>query len=381
MNQVTQFRNYYQQPTVTAVAVAAEPRLNLGGAIGLSFLAHLLLILLFPLVLFLLQFLGIHIPLFEPLAFKERDLEFTLVEAPPEPPRNKNTRLRSTQMSRSGGQRQPNKPIAQTIKPKGPVGPKRQPSPPPQPKAVAPPKQARQPARQAPQQQAPQPKATPQKAPQPTPPAPPAPTVSKAPQAAPIPSPPKPPSIRMPAPPAPKSIAAGPIAPSAGYGRSSGASSGSSGDVGPSQIPGSSRSGSGIPGAAGGGAGGTGNYDQDGSPGGGGGRPGVDALPAPDYGAYMAELQRRIKRNWHPPAAQEDKRVVLQFNIGKDGRLLNVTVQKSSGYSEADNAALSAVRLSAPFRPLPPGHKDNDLSIQFTFDYNVYKSSGRLTFR
>jgi TonB family protein len=121
--------------------------------------------------------------------------------------------------------------------------------------------------------------------------------------------------------------------------------------------------------------------DQVGSPGGGGGRPGVDALAAPDYGAYMAELQRRIKRNWRPPSAQEDKRVVVRFTIGRDGRLMTLALQRSSGYSEADQAALSAIKLSAPFRPLPAGHREDDLPIEFTFDYNVYRSGGGLSFR
>lgn len=121
--------------------------------------------------------------------------------------------------------------------------------------------------------------------------------------------------------------------------------------------------------------------NQYGSPGGGGGAPGVDALPEPDYGAYMAELQRRIKRNWNPPSAQEDKRVVVLFRIGKDGRLLSISLQESSGYSEADQAAMNAVRLSAPFRPLPLGHRGSDLPVQFTFDYNVLKGGGMASFR
>lgn len=109
-----------------------------------------------------------------------------------------------------------------------------------------------------------------------------------------------------------------------------------------------------------------------GNPGGGGGRPGIDAIKEPDFGPYMRELQRRIKMNWDPPKGNESKRVVLLFKIAKDGRLLSCSVFKSSGLQNADSAALNAVKLAAPFRPLPPEYKGQSIDIQFTFDYNVF---------
>lgn len=109
-----------------------------------------------------------------------------------------------------------------------------------------------------------------------------------------------------------------------------------------------------------------------GNPGGGGGRPGIDAVREPDFGPYMRELQRRIKMNWDPPKGNESKRVVLLFKIAKDGRLLSCSVFKSSGLQNADKAALNAVHLAAPFRPLPPEYKGQSIDIQFTFDYNVF---------
>ena len=109
-----------------------------------------------------------------------------------------------------------------------------------------------------------------------------------------------------------------------------------------------------------------------GNPGGGGGRPGIDAIKEPDFGPYMRELQRRIKMNWDPPKGNESKRVVLLFKIAKDGRLLSCSVLKSSGLQNADKAALNAVHLAAPFRPLPPEYKGANIDIQFTFDYNVF---------
>ena len=102
------------------------------------------------------------------------------------------------------------------------------------------------------------------------------------------------------------------------------------------------------------------------------GRPGVDAIKEPNFGPYMAELQRRIRANWDPPRGDESKRVVLLFTVAKDGRLKNIKVVKSSGSAAADKAAQAAVELTAPFRPLPSDYTGADIDIQFTFDYTVF---------
>ena len=80
--------------------------------------------------------------------------------------------------------------------------------------------------------------------------------------------------------------------------------------------------------------------------------------------------------NWDPPKGNESKRVVLLFKIAKDGRLLSCRVFKSSGLPNADKAAINAVQLTAPFRPLPAEYKASSIDIQFTFDYNVFGASG-----
>lgn len=92
----------------------------------------------------------------------------------------------------------------------------------------------------------------------------------------------------------------------------------------------------------------------------------------PDFGPYMRELQKSIKSNWIPPKGNESKRVVLIFKIAKNGKLLANKVFKSSGIVEADEAAIKAVNLTAPFKPLPKEFKGKSVDIQFTFDYNVF---------
>ena len=139
----------------------------------------------------------------------------------------------------------------------------------------------------------------------------------------------------------------------------------------------STGSGRGTGSGTGSGTGGRGTGNGGGNPGGGGGAPGINAIREPDFGPYMRELQRRIKMNWDPPKGNESKRVVLLFKIAKDGRLLSCSVFKSSGLQNADKAALNAVHLAAPFKPLPPEFKGQSIDIQFTFDYNVFGGSVR----
>jgi len=94
-----------------------------------------------------------------------------------------------------------------------------------------------------------------------------------------------------------------------------------------------------------------------------------------DFGPYMADLQRRIKRAWFPPKGNESKRVMVVFKVHRNGTMSNLRLQRSSGLAIADQAALKAVQNAAPFRQLPDG-APADVDIQFTFDYNVFKGSG-----
>ena len=359
-------------PTAISYGSRQNYSMSLMSMVILSVLVHALSILLAFIVVLVLQFFGFTIPLFEPLNLQQRDLEFVLVDNPTAPPRDKNTKNRAERATRSGGEVVKNQP---KVEPQRAAG---NPAKSAQPKAASKPQPKQQAVRKASQSA---PKAT--KAPtpkQPTPPQPKIPktTTSNAPQPV---APPNPvaPTIKTPMPSAPKTVS-GPVVKTA-----STSGSGGSGNVGPQQIPGGpisrSQLASASPGSSGsynpGGSGGRGTFNQSGSPGGGGGAPGVDALPEPDFGPYMAELQRRIRRNWNPPKEDRSKRVVALFTISRDGRLVNIRLQNSSGSQVADDAAMAAVRASAPFRPLPAGYRKSTIDVQFTFDYEVSGGSIR----
>jgi TonB family protein len=364
--------------------------------IAMSFLAHIVLAALVALTLQILAFLGLDINLLD-LKPKNKDVEFVLVDnAPKIPPKNP-TKNRAEHASRSGGKKTTKNPSAMpqqaagSRSPKSQSAPKTTPAPKPAPqKQATRPEPARKPApRQAPQRQQ-QPVTEPQRKPTPQPPqktpvhnvAPKAPAPKKVnfnkasdnnvPES---PKSPMAPTIRTPASGSRSTTRGGgpvvktPSFSSSPSGGSSG-SSGSSGNPGPSMISGSPSRSHGQNGSGGQG-GGQGAYNQSGSPGGGGGRAGIDASAEPDFGPYIAELQRRIRRNWSPPVEDRSKRVVAYFVIGQDGRLLSLRIERSSGSVAADNAALAAVRASAPFRQLPENFRGSSIPVQFIFDYET----------
>lgn len=341
--------------------------------------------------IFILALLGITFSVFEKPQQKPKDIEFVLVNKEAEPI-NKNTKFRADKNSRAGGIHDPKRPVSL---PQPASQPSKAQQAAPVQKAV--PKKATQPKsnQQTKQPQKQQPKAVQKsqpKTPAPMPWAPKKTTQPPAPQGVPKVQAPAPkPALKPSAPkttkpqgnfniPAPKVTApkvAGPSGgPIAGSKTGSGSSSGSSGSgTKYSPTPSFSPSGAGKNSAGGrfspGSSGRGGNVGNPG-PGNPKGAPGIDALKEPDFGPYMRELQRRIKMNWEPPKGNESKRVVLLFKIARDGRLISHKVYKSSGLAVADRAAMHAVELTAPFKPLPPEYKGDSVDIQFTFDYNVF---------
>jgi TonB family protein len=99
----------------------------------------------------------------------------------------------------------------------------------------------------------------------------------------------------------------------------------------------------------------------------GGRSPSVVALPDVDFGPYMADLQRHLRRAWKPVSRPDPKTAVVVFQINKGGTVSHLRLERSSGDSLVDKAALDAVTDASPVRALPDGASD-DVDIQFTFD-------------
>lgn len=361
--------------TVPAVIREDEKEMSLKKSIILSSVLHPTVVGIAWLLIFILALMGITFSIFDKPKPKMNDIEFVLVDnAKEQMPLNKKTPYRSDRNTRTGGKRNPHKPVSmpspspakKSVQQKSTPGPKA-------PKAAQQKKVTKQIQPKNIFKQLTQPKATQEAKPQP-----PSARPSLRPPSVPRPTlkPSSPFSIPVPKPTGAttgKSYSTGAIG---GHGTASsgGSTSGTSGRYAP--VPSLAPTGGG-----GGSSGsrlskGSSGYGNAGNPGGGGGAPGIDSIREPDFGPYMRELQRRIKMNWDPPKGNESKRVVLLFKIARDGRLLSVRVFKSSGIPNADKAALNAVELTAPFRPLPTNFRGPSIDIQFTFDYNVFGASG-----
>lgn len=371
--------------TLPAVLKQDEKELTFKKAVAISTALHPLSVGLAWLLVFILGALGIHLFLFNPPQMNKKDLEFVIVDRPA-PPRDPNTLNRADMDSRSGGERDMSRPVSMPTgsgtKPTKPsaasaslqkmVQKQQQAIRQEQTKKVVQHKAAekqtdtnRQFTKPSPKPPAARPTAAPSSRPVSAPKA--VAPIQTTPFAVPVPS----------GAPRGNYLATGPVG---GTGAKTGSGSGGYASGGSSTgtkkyapTPSlSTGSGTGSSRGSGGGKG-TGGYA--GNPGGGGGRPGIDAIKEPDFGPYMRDLQRRIKYNWHPPKGNESRKVVLLFKIGKNGQLLTCRVYKSSGLPSADQAALNAVKMTAPFRPLPADYKGSNVDIQFTFDYNVFGAS------
>lgn len=102
--------------------------------------------------------------------------------------------------------------------------------------------------------------------------------------------------------------------------------------------------------------------------------PVVAPVKVPDLSAYMAKVQRKITKKWHPPLSDYSTKVVVNYIIKKNGDLGKYSVTESSGNSRMDVSATEALKKAAPFPPLPSGYNEDTLEVKFTFDYNVYKN-------
>ena len=105
----------------------------------------------------------------------------------------------------------------------------------------------------------------------------------------------------------------------------------------------------------------------------------------PRYTSYFEALRSMIYHKWEYPevAAREGQggKLFVRFSILKDGTIEEVILLKSSGYPILDDAALSAIRLAAPFYPFPGGFGSLErVTINASFEYiieNLYNIKRR----
>ena len=97
-----------------------------------------------------------------------------------------------------------------------------------------------------------------------------------------------------------------------------------------------------------------------------------------DFSDYMARVVASVRRNWYavmPESAMlgDRGRVALQFRIMRDGTVPTGEPVRllGSGKEPLDRAAVSAIRSSNPFEPLPPAFSGPYIELRFYFLYNL----------
>jgi len=87
------------------------------------------------------------------------------------------------------------------------------------------------------------------------------------------------------------------------------------------------------------------------------------------YAYYIRQVADKIRAQWNGRAIPGQQPAVI-FEIRRDGRLNQVTIDKSSGNAYYDQVALRAINDAGPFPPLPDDFKKPVLRIglQFVFD-------------
>lgn len=94
------------------------------------------------------------------------------------------------------------------------------------------------------------------------------------------------------------------------------------------------------------------------------------------YLSYFIGLRKSIELTWvYPTSAVRQGlqgEVRLEFKIEMDGRMTQIRVLTSSGYEVLDRAIVDAIKLAAPFAPLPKSMAKDSLVITATFRYVLY---------
>jgi TonB family protein len=91
-----------------------------------------------------------------------------------------------------------------------------------------------------------------------------------------------------------------------------------------------------------------------------------------DFTPWANEVMIRVQKNWslgQDAFAGFIGEVGVTVMMSKSGELLAVEIGESSKIDLLDQAAVKAIRLSAPFPPLPPDFPNSSLEMYLVFQY------------
>ena len=90
---------------------------------------------------------------------------------------------------------------------------------------------------------------------------------------------------------------------------------------------------------------------------------------------YLWQVARRLSQFRYYPQSRatiEEGVVVVRVTVARDGRLLNVSLAKSSGFPTLDNGIMGTIREASPYPPLPATIRGNQHSfiLPITFKHH-----------
>lgn len=86
-----------------------------------------------------------------------------------------------------------------------------------------------------------------------------------------------------------------------------------------------------------------------------------------DAAEFMADVQRKIKANWHPPEGRIADVVDVTFKVHADGTVSDIAFKHRSSDEDVNKSSVNAIKAAAPY--CVPESLGDVVSIQFAFDY------------
>jgi protein TonB len=81
------------------------------------------------------------------------------------------------------------------------------------------------------------------------------------------------------------------------------------------------------------------------------------------YDYYVERMLSQIREYWARPSIGGSVEAMVSFRILKDGKVVDVRIQKSSSFNSFDLAAMRAIQRASPLPPLPQSFKHDSLGV------------------
>lgn len=96
----------------------------------------------------------------------------------------------------------------------------------------------------------------------------------------------------------------------------------------------------------------------------------VPLTPSRAFSKYTNYIEYCVRRNWRKVEKDVNNDFIMNFNLGKDGKIISYGVLRSSGNQDFDNKAIKAVLDSVPFEPFLPEMEKDIIGYQIHFRGN-----------